>query len=57
MLTKRELIALQTAMQLMTRKDQKMQEILLNISYNDLFNKLEDYVNAIEKTGETYASI
>lgn len=56
-LTKREAIALQTALQLMNMKDQKLQEMLLNISYNSIFNKLEDYVNAIEETGESYASV
>jgi hypothetical protein len=56
-LTKREAIALQTALQLMNKKDQKLQEMLLNISYDSIFNKLEDYVNAIEETGESYASV
>ena len=56
-LTKREAIALQTALQLMNKRDQNRQEMFLNISYDDLFNKLEDYVNALETTGETYASL
>lgn len=56
-LTKRDVIALQTALQLMDKRDQNRQEMLLNISYNEIFNKLEDYVNALETTGETYASL
>lgn len=56
-LTKREAIALQTALQLMNKRDQNRQEMFLNISYDDLFNKLEDYVNALETTGESYASV
>lgn len=44
-------------MQLMSKRDQQLQENLLNISYSNLFDKLEDYVNAIEETGETYASV
>ena len=56
-LTKRDVIALQTALQLMNKRDQNLQEMFLNISYTQIFNKLEDYVNATETTGETYASL
>lgn len=44
-------------MQLMSKRDQQLQENLLNISYSNLFDKLEDYVNAIEETSETHASV
>lgn len=44
-------------MQLMSKRDQQLQENLLNISYSNLFDKLEDYVNAIEETGESHASV
>jgi hypothetical protein len=56
-LTKRDVIALQTALQLMNKRDQNLQEMFLNISYSEIFNKLEDYVNATETTGETHASL
>ena len=41
-LTKRDVIALQTALQLMNKRDQNLQEMFLNISYTEIFNKLED---------------